>query len=78
MNENGPGPSVPTQGDWKIPITDNEGFTTIETIPNTPLVPDAAKSILSPQHFAKKYPQNSKARYLCSATQFHDRCVFML
>ena len=64
------------QGDWRLPITDDNGVTSIEIIPDTPLVPEAAKSILSPQHFAKKYPLGSEARQLCSATQYHDRCIF--
>ena len=64
------------QGDWVLPITDDNGITTVEIIPNTPLVPDGAKSILSPQHFAKKYPPTSKARQLCTATQYHNRCLF--
>ena len=64
------------QGDWVLPITDDNGITTIEIIPNTPLVPDGAKSILSPQHFAKKYPPTSRARQLCTATQYHNRCIF--
>ena len=64
------------QGDWRLPITDDNGFTSIEIIPDTPPVPAAAKSILSPQHFAKKYPLGSAARKLCSATQYHDRCIF--
>ena len=42
------------QGDWMLPIADDYGVITMEVIPNTPLVPNAAKSILSPQHFAKK------------------------
>ena len=64
------------QGDWRLPITNDNGVTSIEIIPDTPLVPEAAKSILSPQHFAKKYPLGSEARQLCSATQYHDRCIF--
>ena len=59
-----------------LPIADDNGVITMEVIPNTPLVPNAAKSILSPQHFAKKYPENSAARKSCRATQFHYRCVF--
>ena len=57
------------QGDWVV---------TMGVILNTLLVPNAAKSILSPQHFAKKYPENSTARKPCRASQFHDRCVFHL
>ena len=64
------------QGDWRLPITDDNGITSTEIIPDTPLVPSAAKSILSPQHFAKQYPVGSHARQLCRATQFHDRCIF--
>ena len=64
------------QGDWVLPITDDNGITTVEVIPNIPLVPDGAKSILSPQYFAKKYSPTSKARQLCTATQYHNRCIF--
>ena len=64
------------QGDWNLSITDDNGVTTTEVIPDTPLVTKAAKSILSPQHFAKKYPVGSEARLLCRATQYHDRCIF--
>ncbi|GFH44538.1 hypothetical protein CTEN210_01012 [Chaetoceros tenuissimus] len=50
------------QGDWILPITSDDGRTTIQIIPNTVLCEQAGKSLLSPQHFFQKYLPGSLGR----------------
>lgn len=50
------------QGDWILPITSDDGRTTIQVVPNTVLCEQAGKSLLSPQHFFQKYLPGSIGR----------------
>ena len=63
------------QGDWVLPITSDDGRTTIQLVPNTVLCEHAGKCLLSPQHFFQKYIPGSIGRMRGKAITTADRTV---
>ena len=63
------------QGDWVLPITSDDGRTTIQLDPNTVLCEHAGKCLLSPQHLFQKYIPGSIGRVRGKTITTADRTI---
>ena len=59
--------------DWLLPLVYYNVLLKVVVIPDTILLPESDRILLSPQHIAQVYPINSKSREGFKAIVHHNR-----
>ena len=63
------------QGYWILPLVDYNKLLIVVVIPDTLLLPEAGRMLMSQHHMSQGYPINSKASGVCEKIIHQNCCI---